>query len=620
MCGICGYVGQKRILDEQLNRMNDTMIHRGPNDAGIWQGELDNRYFGFAQRRLSILDLSELGHQPMVSPDGKWIIVFNGEIYNFKEVREELKKKGYRFKSECDTEVILNAYIEWKENAVYQLDGMFAFAVLEIETGTIYFARDRIGKKPMYYYWDEETFIFASELKAIVAHPFFQKSLNQQVLEEYLCYQYINEPDTIYENTYKLPAGHYMVFSNDCIEIKQYWSILNKYEENSKNIEKDYAICKRNLKDFLYKAVEKRLVADVPVGTFLSGGIDSTLVTAIANDIVKGGVKTFTIGFDDKERNEAPFARRTADYLGTEHSELYVTEQDMLDMLQNICVYFDEPFADPSQIPTMLVSKLAKEKVTVALSGDGGDEFFCGYSMYDFVYYAQKLDGIAEIGNKVLCNPLGDKVKTKLPQSGFALLENRNPDYKVQFFIDLPERFVSRMLKSPDMEVKYSLEKNLKMQDWQERRMLLDMYTYLPEDVLTKADRASMKYSLETRCPLLDTKVMEYSFQIPQEYKYHQKEKKYILKDILYDYVPKEMMDRPKNGFGVPLGKWLRTYLLEEVQRVSERRYIEKQGIFNYDVIWELIEKVQKSDKKPYPKILWAYYIFQLWYAENIGI
>lgn len=618
MCGICGYIGKHKITDRQLHNMNDTMVHRGPNDFGIWQSDFGTGAIGLAQRRLSILDLSELGHQPMFSKDESRVIVFNGEIYNFKELREELEKSGYQFVSDCDTEVLLSAYLKWGEAMVDRIDGMYAFAICDQEKGKVFFARDRIGKKPLYYYWDGTSFIFASELKAIAAHPYFKKELNTKVLGEYLCYQYINEPDTIYCNTYKLPAGHQMTFDGKQITIKKYWDIQKRYEELSQNRILDYKTCKQGLKDVLYESVKRRLVADVPVGTFLSGGIDSTLVTAIANDM-KSNVETFTIGFDDKERDEAEYARQTAKYLGTNHHEMYVSEQDMLQMLQDMCYYFDEPFADPSQIPTMLVSKLAKEHVTVALSGDGGDEFFCGYSMYDFVYYAKKLDGIAGAGNAVLSNPLGEQIKKKLPGSARALLENRDKNYKTQLFADLPANFVSKMLKNPIGEVKYEVEKQLTMPNWQERRMLLDMVTYLPEDILTKADRSSMKYSLEMRCPILDTGVMEYSFAIPHEYKYRNREKKYILKDVLYDYVPKEMMDRPKNGFGVPLGKWLRTYLKEEVARVSEKAFIEKQGIFCYDAIRELIEIVDHSDKKPYPKLLWAYYVFQLWYMENMN-
>lgn len=614
MCGICGYISKRKIGDDALEAMNDTMYHRGPNDSGIYQVEVEDTYFGFAQRRLSIMDLSVLGHQPMFSETNEYVIVFNGEVYNYRDLREELIEKGHMFKSDCDTEVILAAYMEWGDAAIEKLDGMFAFAILNLKTGRIVFARDRIGKKPLYYYWKDGDLIFGSELKAIVKHPNFKKNLNENVIKQFLCYQYINEPNTIYCDTYKLPAGHYMVFENGQIEIKKYWDIYEKYIDGKKNVILDYKECKEELKNNIYHAVEKRLVADVPVGSFLSGGIDSTLVTAIVNDIVKGKIKTFTIGFEDKKRNEAQFAKETSQYLGTDHYEVYVTERDMLNLLDDMCFYFDEPFADPSELPTMLVSKVAKEKVTVALSGDGGDEFFCGYSMYDYVYYSQMLDKLSGVGNKFIPK----SIKKKLPAEVVALLNNRNPNYKVQLFSDLPEMFVSKMMKNNDVGIKFDKERLIDTENWQERRMLLDMYTYLPEDVLTKADRASMKYSLEMRCPLLDTNVMEYSFRVPHEYKYKARNKKYILKDILYDYVPKKMMDRPKNGFGVPLGKWLRTFLKDEINRVSQKDYLDKQGIFNYEAVQELISKVDKSDKKPYPKILWAFYVFQMWFARYI--
>lgn len=616
MCGICGYFDKDKITDEELAKMNDTMYHRGPDDSGIWQGQEMNGFIGFAQRRLSILDLSELGHQPMFSQNRSLVIVFNGEIYNFKELKQELLKLGHCFMSTCDTEVILAAYQQWGEQVVYHIDGMFAFALLDREKGRILFARDRIGKKPFYYYWDGQTFIFASELKAIIQHPKFCKKLNRAVIEKYMCYQYINEPDTIYERTFKLPAGHYMVLTSADLRIKKYWDIYEQYQKGKENAFLNYEECKKALKECICRAVTRRLVADVPVGTFLSGGIDSTLITAVANDIVGGGIETFTIGFEDKERNEATFAAETAKYIGTRHRELYVKEEDMLAMIKDLCRYYDEPFADPSEIPTMLVSKLAKEEVTVALTGDGGDEFFCGYSMYDFVQAAQRFDGLAGFGNAFLNNKLGEGIRRRLPAELVALLENRDNNYKVQLFADLPQKFVARMLMQPSSNVKYDLEGVISTDNWQEKRMLLDMYTYLPEDVLVKADRASMKYSLELRCPLLDREVMECSFRIPHEFKYKHGEKKYILKDVLYDYVPKEMMDRPKNGFGVPLGKWLRTHLREEVEAVSEKKYIEDQGIFRYEVVRELIERVDKSDRKPYPKILWAYYVFQLWYKE----
>jgi len=614
VCGICGYIDKVMITDEQLTEMNQTMYHRGPDDFGIWQFKGEDVYIGLAHRRLSIMDLSEMGHQPMFSQDGNLVIVFNGEIYNFKELRFKLMKLGYCFVSECDTEVILAAYQQWGEEAIKRIDGMFAFALVDRKEEKVVFARDRIGKKPLYYFWNGHTFIFASELKAIMKHPQFKKELNEGIIERYLCYQYINEPDTIFKETYKLPAAHYMVMSKGNLKIKKYWDIYEQYQKGKENEILDYNECKQTLKSCILQSVKKRLVADVPVGAFLSGGVDSTLITAIANDVVKGGIKTFTIGFEDKERDEAIFAAKIASYLGTDHSELYVREKDMLDMLEDMCLYYDEPFADPSEIPTMLVSKLAKKQVTVALTGDGGDEFFCGYSMYDFVAKAQKLDNLAGIGNIFFCNKIGTLIKKRLPIEAAALLDNRDDDYKVQLFVDLPQKAVSRMLLQPNPNVKYDLESMFKLDNWQERRMLLDMYTYLPEDILTKADRASMKYSLELRCPLLDKDVMEKTFRVPHYYKYKNGSKKYILKEILYDYIPKEMMDRPKKGFGVPLGKWIRTYLKKEIAAVSERNFIEKQGIFNYEVVWKLIEKVNKSDQKPYPKVLWAYFVFQIWY------
>lgn len=616
MCGICGYIDNKRITDQQLVEMNETLHHRGPDDGGIWQFEEENVFIGIAHRRLSIMDLSVLGHQPMFSQDGNFAIVFNGEVYNFKDLKIELEGLGYFFKSNSDTEVILAAYQQWGEAAIKRIDGMFAYALVDIKKNKMICARDRIGKKPFYYYWDGQTFIFASEIKAIMKHPRFKKELNDKVLEKYLCYQYINEPETIFKKTYKLPAAHYMVLENGTLKIEKYWDIYEQYLKGKQNEILSYEECKEELRNAIYHSVERRLVADVPVGIFLSGGIDSTLVTAMANDIVKGGVQTFTIGFEDKTRNEAPFALQTAKYLGTDHSELYIKEKDMLAMIEDLCVYFDEPFADPSEIPTMLVSKMAKEKVTVALTGDGGDEFFCGYSMYDFVLKVQQLDRIAEWGYHLLRGKLGNDIKQKLPMEMIALLDNRDSNFKVQVFANLPQMVVSKLLLQSNSNVKYDIEEKLQSNIWQEKRMLLDMYTYLPEDVLAKTDRSSMKYSLELRCPLLDTKVMETSFKIPHYFKYKNGVKKNILKDILYDYVPKEMMDRSKNGFGVPLGRWLRTYFKKEVEGVSERDFIKKQGIFDYEQIYALIEKVNKSDRKPYPKVLWAYFVFQMWYKK----
>lgn len=622
MCGICGYIGPTKLSAEDLERMNNAMYHRGPDDGGIWQGTCyGGKSIGLAHRRLSILDLSELGHQPMISRDGRWIVAFNGEIYNFKSVREQLKERGYTFVSECDTEVVLYSYAEWEEHAVEKLDGMFAIAAYDSEKEILYLARDRIGKKPLYYYKSKNDLVFASELKAIMACPLYDKQMNKNALRQYLCKQYLMEEDTFFENTFKLKPGHQMIVKENGASDVPYWSILDEYKDAQELHKEDYASCKKELKSKVYSAVEKRLVADVPAGTFLSGGIDSTLVTAVANDLY-GGIRTFTIGFDDKVRDETEYAAQTAKLLGTTHTAQYVSEQDMRNMISKLATTFDEPYADPSAIPSLLVAEIAKKDVTVALTGDGGDEFYCGYSMYDYLRYAEKLDGVAGIANAALSNPLGRRVKRKLPESAVALLENRDDAYKVQLFESLPEKVVDEiLLDCSGLSAKSEIEKSINVKNFQTKRMLFDMCTYLPEDVLAKADRTSMQYSLELRCPLLDTDVMTYSFRIPHAYKYYGwgGDKKHILKDILYDFVPKEMMDRPKNGFGVPLGKWLRTFLLEEIQSLSTKEFLAEQGLFRYEGIQKLIAKVKISDTKPYPKVLWAYYIFQKWYIENMS-
>ncbi len=619
MCGICGYISSKTISPKELESMNNTMFHRGPDDAGTWQGIIENKEIGLAHRRLSIIDLSELGHQPMFSQDGKIVVVFNGELYNYQQVRKELSENGYQFVSECDTEVLIAAYQKWGEYCVNKFTGMFAFALYDIVNKKVVFARDRIGKKPLYYYWGHNNLIFASELKAILKFPGLKLELNMEAIAEFLCNQYINAPKTIYHDVFKLQPGCFMIWESDTITVKSYWDLYEKYKENSKEIITDFNECKMRLKDILFQSVKERMVADVPAGTFLSGGIDSTLITALAQKSSNVPVKTYSIGFFDKKRNEAEYAKETAKFLGTEHTELYVEEKDMLQMIESLVYYYDEPFADPSQIPMMLISNLAKQGITVALSGDGGDEFFCGYSLYDYEKKAQYLDGLAAGIDTVLKKLHLNAVNSLLPQEVAAVLNNRDEQYKVQFFTDLPQGFLHKLLCYHFSEVKFNKERDISVSDWQLKRMILDMYTYLPEDVLAKTDRASMKYALEVRCPLLDYRVMEFSFQIPQQYKYSKNGRsKYILKSLLYDYVPERMMDRPKNGFGVPLGKWLRTYLSENMKRYTEREKIIQQGIFHYDVLQELIRKVENSDRKPYPKILWSFYVFQMWYNEYI--
>ena len=615
MCGICGYLNKKLIANEVLREMNDTMYHRGPNDSGIWELQKNEYAVAFAQRRLSILDLSELGHQPMVSSDGKVVISYNGEVYNYKELRDELVLKGYQFQSNCDTEVVLSAYLEWGCGCFSKFNGMFAIALYDEEENSIVLARDRMGKKPLYYYYCDSNFVFGSELKPIMKYPYFQKDINYDAVGRYMCNKNIGAPETIFLNTYKVEPGSYVVFKNNQIRKQKYWDLI-EIQQNTKKCIDNQEEAKKQLQTLLRDSVAKRMIADVPVGTFLSGGIDSTLITAIAQEITDKQVDTFTIGFYDKERNEAPYAAEIAKHLGTRHHELYMRDEEILQMLQQLSVYYDEPFSDSSQLPSMLVSKMAAERVTVALSGDGGDELFCGYKMYDLEWIAQHLDFFGAIESKM---PWNKKVLPYVPSELRAFINNRNNDYKSQLFIDVFWEETKKLLVYTPANVKYDVEKRItKISNLQERRMLVDMVTYLPDDILVKMDRASMKYSLEVRCPLLDYRIPEWTFQVSHNLKFHCFEKKYLLKQLTYDYVPKELLDRPKKGFGVPLRKWLRTVLHSEIMRMSEPVKLKRQGIFRADMVQRLIEKQKKSDYIVYSALLWSFYVFQMWYNEYI--
>ncbi|MCI9066143.1 MAG: asparagine synthase (glutamine-hydrolyzing), partial [Lachnospiraceae bacterium] len=391
MCGICGYVRKREITLQKLRQMNDTMYHRGPDDSGaeIYQTP-DGYQLGLAQRRLAIMDLSALGHQPMHSVSDRVVLVYNGEIYNFREIREELA--DYPFRSDCDTEVIIAAYLKWGISCVNRFNGMFAIALYDREEGALYLIRDRVGKKPLYYWYEQGELVFASELKPIMACPDFQAAIDRGVLSRYLFQQYINAPESIYENVFKLAPGAILRFQGGQIKIWSYWSVSGAYGKALKCPVESYEEAKEQLKALLKRAVSLRMIADVPLGTFLSGGYDSSLVTALAQEHSSEPVKTFSIGFHEEKYNEAAYARAVAQYLGTSHTEMMIGEADMLRLVESIPKYYDEPFADPSQIPTMLVCKLAREQVTVALSGDGGDEFYCGYNIYEKVAQAQKLD------------------------------------------------------------------------------------------------------------------------------------------------------------------------------------------------------------------------------------
>ncbi len=622
MCGICGFISKKNITMGDLTRMNDSMYHRGPNDSGQEIYVMKRGWsIGLAQRRLAIQDLTQAGHQPMHSSDRRISIVFNGEIYNFLELKNELS--DYEFMSNCDTEVIVAAYLKWGLRCVDHFNGMFAIAIYDRESESLHLLRDRIGKKPLYYAFMDGEMVFGSELKPIMLFPGFNDEINKKIIPRYLTTQYVNAPDTIFENVYKLEPGCTLTYQGGGIQISRYWDVVEKYHVGASDPVKSYGEAKETLKELLTEAVRRRMIADVPLGTFLSGGYDSSLITALAQSISNEPVSTFSIGFTEEKWNEAHYAKAVADHMGTNHTEYYIDEDEMLKQVKSISKYFDEPFADPSEIATMLVSALASTKVTVALSGDGGDEFYCGYNVYEYVRKAELLDPVGAAAHGVLGTGVGAMLglESKMPIKVRAIAQNRDTETKTQFANSTYKEMARNMVLPGEYDsCDYDFESKYGVDNWQIRRMLLDMETYLPGDILTKVDRASMKFSLETRCPILDQEVMEYSFRIPHGYKFRHGDKKHILKDIAYDFIPKSLLDRPKQGFGVPLDKWLRGPLKAQLMDYSNRDYLLKQGIFDPDVVYEMIRGyLQTGDMGPatggnMSKICWSFLQFQEWY------
>lgn len=629
MCGICGYIAQTEYTSGVIQEMNDTMYHRGPDDSGTFQCRLKSgSYLALGQRRLSILDLSKAGHQPMFTGDRKLAVVYNGEVYNFKELRQQLVDKGYSFQSNCDTEVLLYLYQEYGIKCLELLNGMFAVGIVDFEREEVLLARDRMGKKPLYYYIseDKKNFIFASELKPIMKFPEFHKEVRTELISSFLVNKNYISPDTVFKNTYKLEPGQYIVWKNGELTYGQFWDLLEQYKKCSIGQIEDYETAKRQLRHLLLDSIEKRMVADVSVGTFLSGGIDSTLVTAYAKEASRGKmISTFTIGFHTKEQNEAEYAKAVAKYLGTEHTELYISEKELLEQVQDLVYYFDEPFSDSSQIPTMLVSKLAKKDTTVILSGDGGDELFCGYKIYDWMLLVQKLDFIGNIGYGICHLPFVKKMNLlqKLPDKAEAFFMNRDPQYKLQLFNDIREKYASAIVLGESLQTKSIFEEKIHTvssvaDNWQVQRMLLDMRNYMADEILMKTDRASMKYSLEVRCPILDYRIVEYSYKLPHQFKYKMGNKKRILKDLAYETVPQKLLDRPKQGFSAPIVKWMRNELYSQLMRYADAKILKIQDIFAPEKVHELIKIALFNDSAQANDVVWGFFVFQMWYQKYI--
>jgi len=626
MCGITGFIDFKCTTQiHQLNDMIASLRHRGPDDRGAEIYPNNNYLIGFGQARLSIIDLSILGHQPMAYLS--FNIVFNGEIYNYKEIRFELRKLGHTFISGSDTEVILHAYEQWGPGCVQQFIGMFVFAIYDKRKDDIVIFRDRAGVKPLYYYWKDDLFLFGSEIKSFHHHPSFSKEMSPEATSLYFKYGYIPAPYSIFNNCNQLKPGHYLTFDldNRKFKIQKYWDIIDCYQKPMLKIGYNEAI--NEVEKILISACNYRMVADVPVGVFLSGGFDSTLVTAILQKDRTEKIKTFTIGLEGKT-DEAKFARETANYLGTDHTEQYCTTKEVKEIIPTLSYYFDEPFADNSAIPTILVSRLARRDVTVALSADAGDEIFCGYDNYRSLNKnIDLLNNISGFGQAPLSYILGNI--TKIPFGNNRLLKHQlatlatllhtDKQLRVSLLFDEMQSYpIHRMRKLLVDRNKSSFSNILSREFFNDDisvAMAMDYNNFLPNDILTKVDRATMSVSLEGREPLLDHRLVEFVARLPVDFKYDGITTKKILKDIVYRSIPKEMINRPKSGFSIPLNSWLKGDLKPFMEEMLSEKMIERSGFLNSREVTKQMKAFLKTQDDE-QTIIWKILQFQMWYNK----
>jgi asparagine synthase (glutamine-hydrolysing) len=615
MCGIAGFVGQGN--REDLDRMIDSIRYRGPDDKGV--------FFipgvGLAHARLSIIDLTPTGHQPMASRDDRFQIVFNGEIYNFKDLKKLVS--GYPFKSNSDTEVILALFEKFGTDCFEKLDGMFALAIYDSHSGTLVLARDRIGKKPLYWSQHGDTLIFGSELRALMAHPLLRKEIDPVALSKYLFYEYIPTPATIFKNVSKLKPASYAIFKDGNLKLEKYWR--PNYNETRESFDDSMVV----LDAALANAVKKRLISDVPLGIFLSGGIDSSAISYYAQrDNIKK-IKTFSIGFNEKSFDESSYARKVSDFLGTEHYEATVSSKEIIDLIPTFADIIDEPMADPSLVPTYLLSKFTRTGVTVALGGDGGDELFSGYPMFQADPVARIYEKIPAFVRKGIIEPLIHSLpvgydnlsldfKLKRFIGGFDVPSRyRHHTWQASFNVDQQANLFSESFKNGlangnifDVLDRYAIESGT---DNPARQLdYLYLRTYLMDDILVKVDRASMKEALEVRAPFLDRDVVDLVNTFPTSFKQRGFTTKYILKKLMSDKLPKDIVNRRKKGFGIPLAGWLKNDLKTICNDVLSRDSITAGGIFNWDYIQKL-KNQHFSGKANNYKQLWTLMVFQMW-------
>ena len=653
MCGITGFWDARcgsdaADLQATVQRMALTIQHRGPDDSGEWVDAEAGLALGF--RRLAIVDLSPTGRQPMLSADGRYVIVFNGEVYNFIELRAELSALGHSFRGTSDTEVMLAAVCQWGlKTAVSRFNGMFAFALWDRQQRCLHLVRDRIGIKPLYYGWSGGVFLFGSELKPMRSHPAFAAEINRDALALYLRHNYIPEPYSIYQHIHKLPPGSFLTIGqaelNTPFTPQSYWSARQMAEQGMANpIQANDAEAVAALDTLLRDSIQQRMIADVPLGAFLSGGVDSSTVVAIMQAVSSRPVKTFSIGFHELGYNEAKYAAQVARHLETDHTELYVTPEAARAVIPRLPALYDEPFADSSQIPTFLVSELARRHVTVSLSGDGGDELFGGYNRYDWGQRIWRSVGwIPGSLRRALLRPLNkirseswvNMVKTIGPFLPTAAHQPLFAD-KIQKLIEIldvdsPQELYLRLIslwKYPEMVVLDGHEILTTLTDrsqWADLpdfmcwMMYMDLMTYLPGDILTKVDRASMGVSLEGRVPLLDDhRVAEFAWRLPMHFKIRDGQSKWLLRQVLYQYVPADLIERPKMGFAIPIDAWLRGPLRDWAESFLAEDRLRREGFFDPAPIRQTWQE-HLSGKRNWQYQLWTVLMFQAWLEGQDG-
>ena len=631
MCGIAGFIDfHKKSTKSNIQSMIEPLNHRGPDGEGVSLFKSKNAIIGFGHKRLSIIDLSQAGKQPMAL--NHLHITYNGEIYNYQEIKNELLELGHHFNGESDTEMILHAYTEWGIKAVERFIGMFAIALFDEKKQEVVFIRDRAGVKPLFYYQKNDLILFSSELKSFHEHPEFEKKLDLNAVAAYMQYGNVPTPHCIFKNCGKIKPGHYLKINleNKSQQEIQYWNVYDFYNQPKLNL--SFPEAKIQTKELLKSAFNYRMVADVPVGVFLSGGYDSTTVSSLIQAESTARLKTFTIGVPDIGLNEAPYARDIAKHLGTDHTEINCTEEEAIEMIKDLSFFYDEPFADSSAIPTTLVSKAARKDVTVALSADGGDEIFGGYNRYDFMHrYGKTLNSIPKAVRKILVGAMGNISSEKIPvlkdkynfHNRYEKLKTvLNDPSEKEIMLSLSQQFNDEQMKSVMKSEFTSLPTMFQSKEMLEDfksplsyMMAIDFQTYMLDDILQKVDRATMTNSLEGREPMLDHRILEFAAQLPDEYKYQNGIKKRILREITHDYIPKELLDRPKMGFAIPIAKWLKNELRDHVEEYLNEDRIEKQGIFNWEFITKLKMDFYKG-RKEYDSKLWYFLMFQMWYER----